>query len=323
MYQSLLATSPPPKDPSADVRSVHFVSFPEMRKEYFDPVIERQVQRLKAVIDLGRVIRDRKTLKVKVSAGPIFRTLGRRSQNDVLTLSQMPLKELVIFHHDQEYLDDVKSLESYIAAELNIVNVVYTSDESAVGIKYKATADFATLGRKLRKDLGKVRGALPSLTSDQCKAFVTEGKMNVSGVELVTGDLIVSRFVELGDSETHESATDMDVIVLLDIRRHPELERMALLRALTARVNKLRKEAGLKPSDKVDVLYKYDDGEQDLIREAVGGNEEYLTRAIGAVPIEASQAGEGARLLGTEKRAKEAEDIGAEERFVLSLVERF
>lgn len=38
-----------------------------MRKEYFDPVIERQVQRLKAVIDLGRVIRDRKTLKVKVS----------------------------------------------------------------------------------------------------------------------------------------------------------------------------------------------------------------------------------------------------------------
>ncbi|RSH87434.1 isoleucine--tRNA ligase [Saitozyma podzolica] len=299
VYQSLLATSPPPKDPSADVRSVHFVSFPEMRKEYFDPVIERQVQRLKAVIDLGRVIRDRKTLKVK-----------------------MPLKELVIFHHDQEYLDDVKSLESYIAAELNIVNIVYTSDESAVGIKYMATADFATLGRKLRKDLGKVRGALPSLTSDQCKAFVTEGKMNVSGVELVTGDLIVSRFVELGDSKTHESATDMDVIVLLDIRRHPELERMALLRALTARVNKLRKEAGLKPSDKVDVLYKYDDGEQDLIREAVGGNEEYLTRAVGAIPIEASQAGEGTKLLGTEKRAKEAEDIGAEERFVLSLVER-
>jgi isoleucyl-tRNA synthetase len=287
VYQSLLATSPPPKDPSADVRSVHFVSFPEMRKEYFDPVIERQVQRLKAVIDLGRVIRDRKTLKVKVSARPDYETLERTGQrDDVLTLFQMPLKELVIFHHDQEYLDDVKSLESYIAAELNIVNIVYTSDESAVGIKYMATADFATLGRKLRKDLGKVRGALPSLTSDQCKAFVTEGKMNVSGVELVTGDLIVSRFVELGDSKTHESATDMDVIVLLDIRRHPELERMALLRALTARVNKLRKEAGLKPSDKVDVLYKYDDGEQDLIREAVGGNEEYLTRAVGAIPIE-------------------------------------
>ena len=37
-----------------------------MRKEYYDPDIERQVRRLKAVIELGRYIRDKRTLKVKV-----------------------------------------------------------------------------------------------------------------------------------------------------------------------------------------------------------------------------------------------------------------
>lgn len=69
VYQSLLPTTPPPKNAEGDQRSVHFLPFPEMRKEYFDPVIERQVQRMRAVIELGRAIRDKKTLKIKVSEG--------------------------------------------------------------------------------------------------------------------------------------------------------------------------------------------------------------------------------------------------------------
>jgi isoleucyl-tRNA synthetase len=68
VYQSLLPTTPAPTDASQDTRSVHFLPFPKVKQEYFDPVIERQVQRLKAVIDLGRVIRDKHQLKVKVSS---------------------------------------------------------------------------------------------------------------------------------------------------------------------------------------------------------------------------------------------------------------
>lgn len=70
VYQALRPTSPAPEDPAQDVRSVHFLPFPKIRAEYFDPIIERQVQRMRAVIDLGRLIRDRKTLKVKVSCIP-------------------------------------------------------------------------------------------------------------------------------------------------------------------------------------------------------------------------------------------------------------
>lgn len=234
----------------------------------------------------------------------------------------MPLKELIIFHPQQEYLDDVKSLESYIAAELNVVNVVYTSDETKVGIKYKAGADFPTLGKKLRKDLGKVKAGLPKVSSEDCKAYMTSGKMTVDGVELVEGDLNITRHVDMGGSTDYESETDLDVIILLDIRKHPELESMALLRALTARVNKLRKEALLKPTDKVDVLYKYDEGIEDAVQAAIGGNEEYLTRSVGAVPVVFGQQAEGVKIIATEKRSKDAEDIGAEERFVLSLAER-
>jgi len=235
---------------------------------------------------------------------------------------QMPLKELVIFHHDREYLDDVRSLESYVAAELNVVNVTYTSDESLVGIKYKANADWPTLGKKLRKDIGKIRSALPNLTSEQCKDFVAKGKIDVNGVDLVVGDLVVTRYVVSGDGESHESATDHDVIVLLDIRKHVDLESLALLRALTSRVNKLRKEAGLKATDKVDIFYQYDHGEEDVLGPAVRENEELLVKQIGGLPVELSQATEGRTMIEVEKRAKGSEDLSRKERFVLSLAER-
>ncbi|WVR07005.1 isoleucine-tRNA ligase [Kwoniella sp. DSM 27419] len=299
VYQSLRATSPTPKD-GQDVRSIHFLPFPTMRSEYFDPVIERQVSRMRAVIDLGRLIRERKTLKVKI-----------------------PLKELVIFHHDQEYLDDVKSLETYISAELNVLNIVYTSDEASVGIKYRATADWSTLGKKLRKDVGKVRAALPGLTTEQCKTYEKEGKLDLNGIELVTGDLVVTRYAEVAEGSTEfDTASDDDVIIVLDIQRHAELDSLALLRSLTSRVNKLRKEAGLKPSDKVEIFYEYDEGEADAIQPALGGNEEYITKQIGGVPVLFAQRPEGTNVIQTEKRTKDVEDLGQGERFVLSLALR-
>lgn len=234
----------------------------------------------------------------------------------------MPLKEFTIFHHDQEYLDDVKSLQEYVVAELNVINVIYTTDESAVGIKYKAVADWTVLGKKLRKDGAKVRNALPDVSSDACKAFVLDGKMDVAGVELVAGDLLINRYVDDADSKTHENATDNDVIVILDIQKHSDLEHLTLLRSLTSRVNKLRKEAGLRPSDKVDIFYEYDSGEKDAIEPALRGNEELLVKPFGVLPVDVAQLPEGRKVLGVEKRAKGAEDLDADERYVLTLAEK-
>ena len=49
-----------------DVRSLHFLPFPTVRQEYLDPVVQRQVGRLQAVIELGRTVRERFVLPLKV-----------------------------------------------------------------------------------------------------------------------------------------------------------------------------------------------------------------------------------------------------------------
>ena len=56
-----------PDTPGEDTRSIHFLSFPEVKEEYFDEIIERQVKRMQIVIELTRNIRDRYTLSLKAS----------------------------------------------------------------------------------------------------------------------------------------------------------------------------------------------------------------------------------------------------------------
>jgi isoleucyl-tRNA synthetase len=64
IYQSLRAFMP--EDPSQDTRSVHFLTFPDVKEEYFDAEIERQVERMQVVIELTRNVREKHNVSLKV-----------------------------------------------------------------------------------------------------------------------------------------------------------------------------------------------------------------------------------------------------------------
>lgn len=69
MYQNLRNYLP---ETTEDNRSVHFLMFPEVKEEYFNEDIERAVSRMQSVIELGRVIREQKTISLKVLCKLIF-----------------------------------------------------------------------------------------------------------------------------------------------------------------------------------------------------------------------------------------------------------
>jgi len=66
LYQSLRQYIPEDLN-GADTRSVHFLSFPQVKEEYFDVDIERQVARMQSVIELTRNIREKNSISLKVS----------------------------------------------------------------------------------------------------------------------------------------------------------------------------------------------------------------------------------------------------------------
>lgn len=216
-----------------DPRSVHFCSFPEVRDELFDEGIERRVGRMQRVIELGRVSRERKTVGLK-----------------------QPLKTLVIIHPDQTYLDDVKSLENEICEELNVQDLTLSSDEAKYNVQYSVSADWPTLGKKLKKDAQKVKKALPGLTSDQVRQFVRDKFIKVDGIELREDDLVVKRGLMEGGSSTMETNTDNEVLTILDTAIYPELAKAGVAREVVNRVQQLRKRANLVPTDDVKMEYK-------------------------------------------------------------------
>ncbi|CAG8592005.1 9866_t:CDS:10, partial [Cetraspora pellucida] len=232
IYQNLKKYLPS-SDSNEDIRSVHFLSFPEVRNEYFDSDIERRMSRMQAVIDLGRIIREKKNIGLKT-----------------------PLKELVVIHLDSQYLSDVLSLENYIIEELNIKSLLVTSDESKYGIKYRAEADWKVLGQKLKKDAVKVKNALPKLTSEEVKDFIHNKEILIDGIKVVEEDLQVVRYFE--DANSHyETSTDKDVLILLDVKIYDDLQEEGLAREVVNRVQRLRKKAGLQPTDPVLTYYKF------------------------------------------------------------------
>ncbi|KAK6458114.1 isoleucyl-tRNA synthetase [Scheffersomyces xylosifermentans] len=236
-----------------DIRSVHFLSYPTVRQEYYDEAIEVAVGRMQKVIELGRNIREKKTISLKT-----------------------PLKELVILHENESYLKDVESLKGYISDELNVRNIVITSDEAKYGVEYTAVADWPVLGKKLKGDAKKVKAALPSVTSAEVQKFAETGKITVDGIDLIREDLQVQRGLPADKAaKGQEARSQQDTLIILDVNLYPELQNEGLARELINRIQRLRKKAGLNTTDDVKVEYKLINDTVDF-KSVLKNNEELL-----------------------------------------------
>jgi isoleucyl-tRNA synthetase len=228
----------------------------------------------------------------------------------------VPLKELLIFHPESEYIADIKPLQRYLESELNVRDIIFTSDENFSGVRYRAIADWAVLGKKLRKDLGRVKNTLPSVSSDAVKVYVNTGKISVDGIELIAGDLTVQRYLELpaGAEGQYATHTDNDVVIRLAIQIHPDLQSEWLVRELTNRVQKLRKKAGLQATDDVDVYYEFEESVGAELISAIEQHEGMVRKTIGSVPVDIK----GKKAGGTNLSSEEQEI--ADVKFMLYLV---
>ncbi|RMY59894.1 hypothetical protein D0865_01812 [Hortaea werneckii] len=233
IFQRLAPHLPESMKKSQDARSVHFVGFPTVREELFDTVVERRVSRMQKVIELGRLCRDRRTISLKT-----------------------PLKTLVVLHQDQEFLDDVRTLQGYILEELNVRDLVLTTEEAKYGVEYSVMADVKSLGMKFKKDAAKIKAALPKLNKEEIHSYLSSGSLTVEGHQLSSEDLRVQRKLkESKETANLEVAVEGEVLVLLDSYAYPELAQEGLAREVLNRVQRLRKKAGLVPTDDVKLAY--------------------------------------------------------------------
>ena len=166
LYQNLRRL----KAPHSQDGSIHFQMMPEVNEDVIKLEIERAVGNMTNVIQLGRTIRDRKTVPEKY-----------------------PLPEIVVIRPEQAELDEIRVLEGYIKEQLNVRNVSFSTDRSAYGIELRAEPEIPILGKRLGKQAKNVFAAIRQLSSKEVETLKEKGEMMVGGHK-ISKDEIRLRF---------------------------------------------------------------------------------------------------------------------------------
>ncbi|XP_037070614.1 isoleucine--tRNA ligase, cytoplasmic-like [Pollicipes pollicipes] len=256
MYQNLRHLSS-----SAEVASVHYLSLPEPRQELIDAVIERSVSRMQATIELGRIIRDRKTMPVKY-----------------------PLPEVVVIHTDSSVLDELEPLTGYVLDELNVRTVTRTSDKVKYGVQLRAEPNHRTLGARCKGDFKAVMADVKTALDDAAlQQFLAGGSLTLRGHQLTPDDVHV-RYSVGNDGPAlsqYEAHSDNDILVLVDTTPDQSMLDEGVAREIINRVQKLRKKASLVPTDEITVYQAVAPAGSALARVAAS-HQEYIEAALKA-----------------------------------------
>lgn len=91
----------------------------------------------------------------------------------------------------------MKAFEPYIKEELRLEKLTFTTDEDGHGVVYKLKVDWPVLGKKLKKDMPKVKKELSLVSSAQVKKFLESKSIIVAGITLGEEDLQVNPFSKI------------------------------------------------------------------------------------------------------------------------------
>lgn len=295
MYVNLTKALPKGTEPG----SVHFCPFPTWGAAHSgDEQIQTSIDRMTRVVELARQIRERHNLSVK-----------------------LPIRRLTVVVADAAFLGDLTGeLKHYVLDEVNSRELEVCSDVLRFGT-VRAEPDFARLGKRLGKDMGKVTSALRALTPDQIIAMEQTASITVEDIALGAEDVRIIREFKAPEGTSREdidAAGDGDILVVLDLRPDEELKTAGLAREVVNRVQKLRKKAGLLATDPVEIYIEYGNSGPAApdLPAALAAQEAYVTGALGrTLQLLSSMPG------GAQELIRENQSIGVDdEQTVFKLV---
>lgn len=230
---------------SARGASVHLEMMPKANRAFIQTTVETSVNRMQNVIELGRVLRDRKTMPTKY-----------------------PVPEVVVIHTNEQYLSDLKSLEPFILSELNARSMVVCADKTQYGVQMRAEPDHKTLGLRLKGDFKAVMAAIKQLTDEQIQQALNQGHFQILNNRVELEEVRIIYVMADTTNTKYEAHSDNDVLVLMDLTPTDDLVQEGLSREIINRIQKLKKKAQLLPSDPVLVYYEVPDADSDISKVA-------------------------------------------------------
>ncbi len=273
MYQNLVRST----DKKAP-ESIHHTDFPEADESLIDERLEKEMNVIQKIVELGRASRWAKKIKVR-----------------------QPLSKLYIKMPDK-FSDEAKEqLLQDIREELNIKEIEFRDDMSEFNY-YSLKPNFkGGLGKKIGGKVKDLQAKLQSMesTNELAVELLKTGKVkieletqiiekNEEGKKVVTGTQIETLELERDDFEVEEHNKEYIVVnnegeysVALDITLTPELIEEGLVRDIIRHIQETRKTQGFEIEDRIKIAFEISDG----IKTAVQKHIEYLKEEILSIDV--------------------------------------
>jgi isoleucyl-tRNA synthetase len=144
---------------------------------------------------------------------------------------------------------------------LNVKQIDLVGEElEEFKVRYVLTPNFKLIGQKFVGDMPLVQKALKELDQSAIKKFKETGKLEILGYVLdLETDVVISQELSGVDPKIYAHQVEGNIVVVVDITLDDEvLLAEGRARDFVSRVQKLRKEAGLKATDQVQIVVNYE-----------------------------------------------------------------
>ena len=246
-------------------KSIHFLRIPEYNDKLLDDKIEKMMNNMISVIELGRKLREKNKISLK-----------------------KPVAKLVIINYDEDFLNNVKNLEKYIVEELNVNEIEYLKDEATYitlnkkpnyEILYKKLKDIKddmfTLNKKddpellkeekeAKEQANKIAAAINKLSYEEIRKLIEQGSFEKEGIKIEKEQVnIEKKFLPKYEKDkVMVCLSNSDCGIRIDTTSDEKIMKSYLCREIVNRIQKLRQKSGIRVSDKIVVCYDFKEEEK-------------------------------------------------------------
>ena len=265
-------------------KSIHFLRIPEYDEKLLDDKIEKMMNNMISVIELGRKLREKNKISLK-----------------------KPVAKLVIINYDEEFLNNVKTVEKYIVEELNVNEIEYEKDEATyitLGIKpnyeilYKKCKeikdDMITLDKKddpelikeekeAKDEANKIANVIKKLNYDEIRKLIEKGNLEKDNIVIEKEQVnIEKKFLpQYEKDKVITCLSNSDCGIRIDTTSNENIIRSYLCREIINRIQKLRQKSGIRITDQIYVVYDFkDETKSKTLKDICENMKDYIEKVI-------------------------------------------
>lgn len=263
--------------------SVHLCDYPEVDNELLDQALNARMAHTMAAVGLGRFLRTQAVLKVR-----------------------QPLKKAILVSADAGVREDLSSMASVIADELNVKEIELQEDEETL-VSLSAKPNLKKLGPKLGQKMKLVIPLINGLDGKAISSLRNGGTLSLTASDgtvfnIGEDDVLIQRTEKEGMTVANEG----NITVALDTRLDDALILEGWAREIVSKLQNLRKELKFEVTDRISIIY---DGPAE-VRNAIVSQSAYICAETLALSIEP----------GTSADMHEVEMNGVTARFAINHV---